>query len=280
MKRGTPTHPKTFELASLLGVRHVTALGHLELLFHFTAQYCPQGDIGRYSAKRIAAALEWCGSPQKLLQSLVATGWVDCDSRVGLVVHDWSDHMDRSARQRLARQNKIPIKPDHIDTDKVWTQKNPTRNHSDSYESTPPEPVPEPEPEPVPHTHNSASTQPPPEMFVLASGNGTDRFEQLWKLFIASGVPLSDRDRKRTFRAWLGIPADQQLQVIDWVNYQMHTQWTEPRYTPQPVKALESEGWLRTAQPRTIPVVSAKQEAALEMLATDLGDSHGPETTT
>jgi len=121
VKRGTPMHPKTHELASLLGVRHVTVLGHLELLFHFTAQYAPEGNIGRYSDKRIAAGLEWPGKPEKLIESLVAAGWVDRDDRARLVVHDWSDHADRSTLQHLSRLGKIPLKPTQQDTENLCT---------------------------------------------------------------------------------------------------------------------------------------------------------------
>jgi len=136
VKRGTPSHPKTHELASLLHVRHVTALGHLELLFHFTAQYAPEGNIGRYSEKRIAAALEWSGKPSHLINALVAAGWLDrynpspstpqeCYNPSPLVVHDWCDHADRSTLQRLARNGKKPIQLIQTDTDKVCAQSDP-----------------------------------------------------------------------------------------------------------------------------------------------------------
>lgn len=158
MKRGTPAHPKTHGLASLLGIRHVAALGHLELLFHFTSQYAPQGNIGRYSNKRIAAAMEWSGSPEKLIESLLAAGWVDRDSLARLVVHDWSDHADRSTLQRLSRMRKCPIKPDQQDSGKVCTQ---SELNNFTF-GTLPRPVPtecslnaHTQPKPVPHTERS-----------------------------------------------------------------------------------------------------------------------------
>ena len=59
MKRGTPDHPKVYELCELLKCDRPTAIGYLELLWHFAAKYAPQGDIGKYSDERIEAALDW-----------------------------------------------------------------------------------------------------------------------------------------------------------------------------------------------------------------------------
>jgi len=59
MKRGTPWHPKTLQFAELLKVRRAHAVGYLELLFHFAAQYAPHGDVGRFTDKRISGGLDW-----------------------------------------------------------------------------------------------------------------------------------------------------------------------------------------------------------------------------
>jgi len=122
LKRGGPNHPKTYALAESLGIRRAHAVGILEMLFHFTAQYAPEGDIGRYSDKRIAAALDWHASPTKLIDALAATGWIDTHHGVGWVVHGWSEHADRSVVQRLTRAGKKPIQSNHEDTAKVKPQ--------------------------------------------------------------------------------------------------------------------------------------------------------------
>lgn len=97
------------------------------MLFHFAAQYAPEGDIGRYSEKRIAAALDWHASPTKLIDALAATGWLDTHSGVGggvgWVVHGWSEHADRSVVQRLTRAGKKPIQSNHTDAGKVTPQR-------------------------------------------------------------------------------------------------------------------------------------------------------------
>lgn len=103
MKRGTPNHPKVFELADALSVRQPTAVGYLELLFHFTATYAPAGNIGRYEDKRIAAGVNWVGRIDKLIDGLVKSGFVDRDPVHRLVIHDWHDHADEAVKKRLER---------------------------------------------------------------------------------------------------------------------------------------------------------------------------------
>lgn len=144
MKRGTPDHPKVYELAEALGVSWPTAIGHLELLFHFTAQYCPQGNIGKYSPKRIAAALGWNKRPQVLIDGMVKSGWVEPHPIHTLIVHDWHLHLDRTTAQRVSRLGLSVVQPIHADTANVCTQ-------SETQKRTlPPTPTPTPT-EPEPH---------------------------------------------------------------------------------------------------------------------------------
>lgn len=105
MKRGTPDHPKTFQLAEALGISQLEAIGLLEALFHVTAAYTPQGDVGRYTDAFIARAVYWSGSPEALIEALVTARWLDRCAVNRLVVHDWSDHADGSVRKRLKRDD-------------------------------------------------------------------------------------------------------------------------------------------------------------------------------
>jgi hypothetical protein len=107
-------------LADLLGkeltpkelakTRHFCAVGLAESLWHFTAEFAPQGDIGKYDDSRIEAALGWHGRPGKLVCVLVEAGLIDrCAPTEGsptvcrLVVHDWHDHADDAVRKKLER---------------------------------------------------------------------------------------------------------------------------------------------------------------------------------
>jgi hypothetical protein len=131
MKRGTPKHPKVYDLCERLRCDRPTALGYLELLWHFAAEFAPQGDIGKFSDKRIEGALDWkTGRWRKsgdLVQALIGAGWIDISTSSGmcqefisgasagdqtgsgpyhrLVIHDWHVHCDDSVRKKLARSN-------------------------------------------------------------------------------------------------------------------------------------------------------------------------------
>jgi hypothetical protein len=144
MKRGTARHPKVTHLRELLKSSLATAVGYLELLWHFTAEFCPQGDIGRFDDARIEAALGWTGRPGFLMDALRLSGWLEWSGTHRLVVHHWHDHADAAVIKRLQRKN-LPFLSIQSPTDKV------TGHRQTSAENgVLPEPEPEPMPEPVP----------------------------------------------------------------------------------------------------------------------------------
>jgi len=101
MKRAAPRHPKVGELADRLDLERWGAVGILESMWHFTAQYARQGDIGRWSNARIADGIGWRGDPDALVEALVATSWMDRCQKHRLLVHHWQDHADDSVRKTL-----------------------------------------------------------------------------------------------------------------------------------------------------------------------------------
>jgi hypothetical protein len=103
VKRGTPEHPKVAHLQQLLRTKKYAAVGVLELLWHFTARFAPRGDIGKFSDDQIAAAVDWGGSPARLIESLTISKLVDESPESRLYVHDWHDHSDDAADKWLAR---------------------------------------------------------------------------------------------------------------------------------------------------------------------------------
>lgn len=127
MKRGTIDHPKMDELRLALDLPKWGAPGLLETLWHWAAEYCPEGDIGRYSAQTIARAIGWDeADADRLIEALVDTGWVDalpdeepteepvrtpCARRAHvvrrLVIHDWSTHAEDYVHLRLARSGRV-----------------------------------------------------------------------------------------------------------------------------------------------------------------------------
>lgn len=107
MKRGTADHPKTKRLARTLGIGIAQTIGHLELLWHWTARYAPAGDVGRYDDAEIADACAWDGDPAQIVAALVDCGWIDRDDAHRLTVHDWREHADDFLHQSLARARRF-----------------------------------------------------------------------------------------------------------------------------------------------------------------------------
>jgi hypothetical protein len=154
MKRGTPRHPKCAQLQELLDMPSYSAVGILEMLWHFAAEFAPQGDIGRYSDKRIEAALGWDKKTGELIRALCAAGWIDehSDPQVRLVVHDWHDHCEDAVRKRLERGNKPFLSLTAKVTGKRRTCLPFSECQSESVCLPLPLPLPLPRPEPKPNT--------------------------------------------------------------------------------------------------------------------------------
>lgn len=102
-----PDHPKTIALCERLKINRALAVGTLELLWHFTHRYAPQGDIGRWPPIAIAKAVYWDGDPETLIEALVQERWIDRDPDRGLIVHDWSEHCDHGVHTHLAKRRLL-----------------------------------------------------------------------------------------------------------------------------------------------------------------------------
>jgi len=114
MKRGTPQHPKMAMLASELSIARYAAVGLLESLWHWAAQYAKDGDIGRYPVAVIASVLGWEGDAEVLLAALIKCRWVDVHTacaqeahavgrQVVRYLHDWHEHAEDAVHLSLAR---------------------------------------------------------------------------------------------------------------------------------------------------------------------------------
>lgn len=151
MKRGTPDHPKAKRLAKALGISLVQVVGHLELLWHFTAKYAPRGDIGRFTDEDIEDAIGWSGQSGALVTALTICGWLDShsDPVVRIYVHDWHEHADEAVKKALTRAGAAFVCGE--------VRSRPTTADN----GRPPEPEPEPsqslaKPEPEPPPANDA----------------------------------------------------------------------------------------------------------------------------
>jgi hypothetical protein len=104
MKRGTHQHPKMEDLAARLDRELPLAVGILNILWDFAATFTPRGDIGKYSDEILSRKLDWRGDPGKLIEALIASGWLDRDERHRLLIHDWPTHCEDSVHAKLARE--------------------------------------------------------------------------------------------------------------------------------------------------------------------------------
>lgn len=156
MKRGTPTHPKMFTLSKLLGIPLPHAVGIMEILWQFTANYAPQGDIGKFTDDEIANAVHWEGNSTELVENLIHSRWVDrCDHK-RLIIHDWVDHCEDSVKKRVKRNNLEFFSPV---TGKCLDMSGRVGDYLPDMSRLPkPLPKPKPKPLPLPTTTSSMTT--------------------------------------------------------------------------------------------------------------------------
>ncbi len=108
-----PQHPKVIRLADALGLTSAAvrpdavAVGMLVSLWTWAAQNAPDGDLSRVSPRAVAEACSWRRTPQKLLDALTQTGFLDPDGRL----HDWDVHerlyMDALERRREQTRERV-----------------------------------------------------------------------------------------------------------------------------------------------------------------------------
>ena len=113
MKRDAPDHPKTQKLAHLLAIPQATAVGLLELLWHFTARYAFQGDIGKFADEEIARGAGWIDVLRMSFSGL-------CQSPVDKLTTETPDKLTTETPDRLTTET-----PDRLTTetpDKLTTE--------------------------------------------------------------------------------------------------------------------------------------------------------------
>lgn len=108
MKRGTIEHPKTLDLARLLGIPLWQAVGLLESIWHWTAKYAPDGCLGK-DPDPVARGIYYEGDSKALFRALIMAkgkskfGFLR-QNRKKFVVHGWQDHCDDATHMLLARR--------------------------------------------------------------------------------------------------------------------------------------------------------------------------------
>lgn len=102
MKNDTPNHYKMDRLATILDIHHLLAVGIMERIWHWTADFAQQGNIGKATNAEIAAGIRWDMDPDALINGLVEAEWLDLSEPHRLLVHDWPQHCEKSVHYYLA----------------------------------------------------------------------------------------------------------------------------------------------------------------------------------
>jgi hypothetical protein len=190
------------------------------MLWHMTAEFTPQGDIGKYDDDWIEASLEWHGRKGYLVDCLVEAGFldrepattkgfVDDDEEIRhrspehrkLFVHHWHDHAEDSVRKRLNRAGL-----QFLTVSGKVTGQNPVsdRTLSDTGAGLPSQALAKPEPLP-PKPPVCASTDarvddesPPPKRPQPATGYDPAWFDEWWKIYWRR---VSKKPAEKAFKA-------------------------------------------------------------------------------
>lgn len=247
MKRGGPRHPKTIEFSELLGIRRAHAVGILELLFHFAAEFAPAGDVGKFTDKRIAAALDWGGAPDKLISAMVEARWLERHPTARLLVHDWDEHADRTTVQRLTRSGKTTVKSNQSVRDFLCTQHETSGINVVTLPLPLPEPLPEPEPTPQP-TALAIVPASPPTRFAFERDESFTEFAQLANEFWHELIP-EDLQQCWLF-CWKKFDPDQKREATAILRLRIEY-GEDSRYVKRPPKYLDNGEWKRKPRPPT-----------------------------
>jgi hypothetical protein len=211
LKRGTPDHPKVSVLMQVLGCTRQSAIGILELLWHFTARYAPRGDIGRWSDERIAAGLYWTGDPASVVSALTRSGWLDPHPSLRLVVHDWHDHADDTTKKHLKRQRLTFLSKVRRVSGRVQTDPDATGQRPPAVAVPEPQPEPKPVPKPVPVPAAAAA----PGIRIPGCEDSTlnkailDACREIAK--------LTDKDESEVLKAHSMVPARREGERVRWI---------------------------------------------------------------
>jgi hypothetical protein len=100
MKTPAMDHPKMHRLARILNIPRYAAWGLMEGLWNFATRYAPAGNVGKYPNQELADALAWDGEPDKLIDAITESGWLDRHETERLIIHDWHEHAPDYLKKR------------------------------------------------------------------------------------------------------------------------------------------------------------------------------------
>ncbi|MDE2020646.1 MAG: hypothetical protein KGJ13_09950 [Patescibacteria group bacterium] len=99
-------------LSRALGQPMCVTVGVLESLWIFAQIQARDGDLTPYSASEIAGWIEYPGDEEKLIDSLIKTGWLDATEDGQILIHDWHEHKPNWLKAIDARSEQPSQLPD------------------------------------------------------------------------------------------------------------------------------------------------------------------------
>jgi len=106
-----PDHRKTLDAAEALKMDPDMVVGKLIRLWTWALNNREDGNIKARDAQLVADVMRFRGKAQRLLDALVATGFLD-RTEDGYEIHDWDQHvcMLREKREKIRSQNRERVK--------------------------------------------------------------------------------------------------------------------------------------------------------------------------
>jgi hypothetical protein len=98
-------HRKLLEAADILEVTPPHMMGILISFWLWALDNAPSGTLGGISSRIIARAAQWEGDPDRLVEALTASKWLD-EGENGLEIHDWYEYAGKLIDQRIAERER------------------------------------------------------------------------------------------------------------------------------------------------------------------------------
>lgn len=117
------THRKTMRLCRLLKMDNFAVCGRLQALWCWALDNAPDGVIAWADLESLPGVMGWKGEPQKLIDALLESGFVDrSDGESGLLIHDWDDYAGKLIDHRKA----------NADRQRAWRERRKSDTEDDS----------------------------------------------------------------------------------------------------------------------------------------------------
>ena len=270
MKRGAPRCDKMRDLAKRLQLPLHSAVGIMEMLWHYAGQETPRGNIGIATDLEIAQACHWEKRPAVLIQALVDSRWIDLSEQHRLIIHDWPDHADNSVKKWLGRNGKsflpeyatkngqcpekcLDIVQKNFDPPRAglaWLSEVSGENQNFESEGVQGEPG------------GAAVDSPSPILKIL------DECEQLYAM---AGKPLAEKHRNLAVQLLLGIQPDKLPRLPNYIKWALSSgTWSDPAHTKSLLNLIRDGDWDVELTHRTLPTVArnkSRGEAAQDKAA-------------